>query len=88
MKQKKLLFTEMRNTANAISNYNKISTLKINVIENKFFDLLLRFPSVTSEPNYNLPIKHSTVHKIITNGVLPFTRPRRLDNAGKTEFIY
>lgn len=48
-------------------------------IENEFGKLLKQFPSITALPNFNQPIKHSVVHRIITEGRLPFSRPRRLD---------
>lgn len=45
-----------------------------------------------SEPDYSKHVKHSTVHKIVTEGTLPFTKPRRLDpikhKVAKTEFDF
>lgn len=52
--------------------------------------LLSEFPSVTCEPDYRKVVKHNTVHKLETNGSLPFSKPRRLDqikfNIAKKEF--
>lgn len=65
---------------------------RIFAYEDQYTNLLKEFPSLTSEPDYTKPVKHSTVHKIVTNGTLPYTKPRRLDHmkykVAKSEFEY
>lgn len=60
--------------------------------DNQYTNLLKRFPSLTSEPDYSKPVKHSTVHRLVTNGPLPYSKPRRLDpvkyKVAKTEFDF
>lgn len=63
----------------ATSGFCDIYGLKYSTKLNVFSDLLEKFPSITCEPDYTKTVKHSTVHRIQTNGVLPFSRPRRLD---------
>lgn len=48
-------------------------------IDNEFGQLLKQFPTITALPNFNHPVKHQVVHRIITTGGLPFSRSRRLD---------
>ena len=52
--------------------------------------LLSRYPQLLEQPNYHLPVKHSVVHYIETNGALPYCTPRRLPpdkhKAAKAEF--
>ena len=59
-------------------------------VTSEYNDIIQKFPSLTEEPNYFAPIKHTIVHHIITKGQLPVSRPRRLDasrhKAAKTEF--
>lgn len=52
---------------------------KIFYIENNYAQLLQNYPNLVIPPNFSLPVKHSVKHNIITNGYLPFCRPRRLD---------
>lgn len=56
----------------------------------KFNSLLSKFPSLTLEPSANSPIRHNVMHHIVTEGQLPFAKPRRLDpkrrKAAKHEF--
>ena len=70
--------------------FSKIYSLKIFNINSKWHKLLIDFPSVTSEPNYEIPVKHNTTHKLNTKGSLPFSKPRRLDpekfSIAKAEF--
>lgn len=60
------------------------------LVENEFMSVLKNFPELTREPSFDLPIKHDVVHKIVTKGQLPFSRPRKLDSnkfkIAKTEF--
>lgn len=48
-------------------------------IEGLYGSLLKEFPELTQEPRYDLPVKHNVVHRIVTEGQLPFCKPRRLD---------
>ena len=67
-----------------ISSYGNIQSYdapspKIFTISNEFSQILQNYPSLTAEPDYTKPVKHNVVHKIITQGDLPVSRPRRLD---------
>lgn len=57
-----------------------------------YSNLLREFPSLIQEPNYDLPVKHNVVHKIVTSGQLPYSRPRKLDamkhKIARDEFDY
>lgn len=74
------------------SGFSDIFSIKLSINENKFTKLLKDFPSITSEPDYTKLVNHNTVHKIETKGLLPFSKPRRLDpiklKIAKTEFEY
>lgn len=48
-------------------------------VEGSLGSLLKQFPELTQEPRYDLPVKHNVVHRIVTEGQLPFCKPRRLD---------
>lgn len=52
---------------------------KLFTIEGAYGDILRKYPELSSTPRYNLPVKHTVVHRIITAGQLPFCKPRRLD---------
>ena len=52
---------------------------KILVISNEFSEVLSQYPSLTEQPNYSSPVKHSVVHRILNKGDLPVSKPRRLD---------
>ncbi|GFX96361.1 retrovirus-related Pol polyprotein from transposon opus [Trichonephila clavipes] len=55
-----------------------------------YHKLLKEFPSITKLPNPNQPVKHNTVHYIITKGPPVVAKPRRLApdrlKIAKTEF--
>lgn len=59
-------------------------------LSGEYGKLLKQFPSITALPDFSKTSKHSVVHHIITEGQLPYARPRRLDpgkhKAAKTEF--
>ena len=55
------------------------STPKIFAFSNEFGQIIQNYPNLTAEPDYTKPVKHNVVHKIITHGDLPISRPRRLD---------
>lgn len=46
---------------------------------NSFSAILKNYPSLTQQPRFDLPVKHSVVHYIETSGRLPFSKARRLD---------
>lgn len=48
-------------------------------IQNEYGSILEKFPTLTTAPNYKQPVKHNVVHNIVTQGQLPFSKPRRLD---------
>lgn len=62
------------------------------VVNNDYNSLLRKFPSLTKAVDFNHPVKHNIVHRIITKGHLPYSKPRRLDphksKAARTEFEY
>lgn len=70
--------------------YSNTPTPKLFNVETKYTHILKQFPNLFSTPNFSLPVKHSVRHEIITDGYLPFCRPRRLDQEkykiAKTEF--
>ena len=47
-------------------------------IDSEYGEILKKFPSVFSPPDYSAPVKHNVVHHIVTTGPLPFAKPRRL----------
>ena len=65
-------------------------TPKYYSIDSHYGNILRNYPSLTTNPDYSAPVKHSVVHYIHTDGQLPFAKPRRLDDerhrAAKHEF--
>lgn len=61
-------------------------------VESVYGKILHEFPELMSQPDFNLPVKHSIVHYINTKGTLPKSRPRRLNpekmKAARDEFEY
>lgn len=92
VKHKCLIDPLTKLSVNAFSFYCKVPLPKIFSVDNQYTRLLKEYPSLISEPDYNKPVKHSTVHRLVTVGPLPFTKPRRLDpikyNVAKTEFDF
>lgn len=66
-------------TVNALSANVDTPTPRQYSIENQFGDLLKSFPSLIQPPDFNFPVKHNVVHRISTEGQLPFAKPRRLE---------
>lgn len=64
---------------NAIATKCNIPLPQLFSVSDEYTQLLKTFPSLTSEPDYSKPVKHSTVHRLVTEGQLPFSKPRRLD---------
>lgn len=48
-------------------------------VESTYGEILKKYPTLTSLPDFRHPVKHNIVHYISTKGSLPFSRPRRLD---------
>lgn len=90
LKNKKLIDTKTLLSINGFTINTATPIPKIFSVNNKYTQLLEQFPSITAPPNYSLPLKHTVKHHIITNGHLPFSKPRRLDptkhRIAKTEF--
>lgn len=61
-------------------------------ISSEFQSILNEFQILTQEPDYHLPVNHSVVHHILTNGHLPVSRARLLNadklKAAKNEFDF
>lgn len=92
VKHKSLIDPLTSLSVNALSCYCKVPLPKLFSIDNQYTRLLKQYPSIISEPDYSKPVRHSTVHRLLTKGPLPFTKPRRLDpvkyKAAKTEFDF
>jgi len=67
-------------------------TPRLYSIATEFGDILKKYPSLVSPPNFNLPVKHNVVHYIHTKGPLPYSKARRLCpekfKLAQTEFNY
>lgn len=75
-------------SVNTFSCYYELAPPKLLSADNQYTQLLKKYPTLISEPDYTKPIKHNTVHRLITEGSLPFTKPRILDPIAKTEFDF
>ncbi|GBN95167.1 Retrovirus-related Pol polyprotein from transposon opus [Araneus ventricosus] len=59
--------------------YADIHSVQISISKDKIYHKLLKeFPSITKLPNPNQPVKHTTVHHIVTKGPPVVAKPRRL----------
>ncbi|GBO25657.1 hypothetical protein AVEN_140417-1 [Araneus ventricosus] len=59
--------------------YADLHSVQISISEDTIYHKLLKeFPSITKLPNPNQPVKHTTVHHIITKGPPVVAKPRRL----------
>lgn len=67
-------------------------TPKIFSIEDNFGNILRKYPQLTQEPDFNLPVKHNVVHRIETKEHLPSCHFRRLTpeklKVARDEFDY
>lgn len=93
LKNKKLIDPATSLAVNAMRAYNcNTPTPRLYSIANEFGDILKKFPSLVSPPNFNLPVKHNVLHYIHTKGPLPYTKARRLNpekfKAAQVEFNY
>lgn len=67
-------------TVNAIVDRDSAPSIKLCIVENdQVASMLRKYPTLTQNPRYDLPVKHNVVHFIETKSQLPFSRPRRLD---------
>ncbi|GBM74470.1 Retrovirus-related Pol polyprotein from transposon gypsy [Araneus ventricosus] len=59
--------------------YANLHSVQISISRDTAFHKLLKeFPSITKLPNPNQPVKHNTVHHIVTKGPPVVAKPRRL----------
>ncbi|GBM95404.1 Retrovirus-related Pol polyprotein from transposon opus [Araneus ventricosus] len=59
--------------------YANLHSVQISISRDTVFHKLLKeFPSITKLPNPNQPVKHNTVHHIVTKGPPVVAKPRRL----------
>lgn len=79
LQNKRLIDNKTSLSTNCSLQNCSLSSIKIFPVENEFTQLLLKFRNLISSPDYNSPVRHSVKHYIITEGHLPFSRPRRLD---------
>ncbi|GFY10942.1 peptidase A2 domain-containing protein [Trichonephila clavipes] len=72
----------LRDTKTKPQSVGQLKHANLHSIQISFFTiyhkLLKEFPSITKLPNSNQPVKHNTVHYIITEGPPVVTKPRRL----------
>lgn len=79
LRNKKLIQSDTKLYVNAVSLVKCITpTPRLNSLNNEFGKILLEYPSLTSEPNFHSTPKHNIVHRIYTEGPLPYAKPRRL----------
>lgn len=92
LRNKKLLDSNTSLTVNTMDIEDPLPTVRVFMVNGPYGELLRCFSNLTQEPNYELPIKHNIVHRIVTEGQLPFSRSRRLDpekhRIAKDEFEY
>lgn len=79
IKNRKIFDSSSKHNIKTLSSTCDIFSLKIKEKCTKFLKILEKYPSITREPVYSDKIKHATVHRIETNGNLPYCKPRRLD---------
>ncbi|GBO23529.1 hypothetical protein AVEN_102898-1 [Araneus ventricosus] len=59
--------------------YANLHSVQISISRDTVFHKLLKeFPSITKLPNPNQPVKHNTIHHIVTKGPPVVAKPRRL----------
>ncbi|GBM41045.1 Transposon Ty3-I Gag-Pol polyprotein [Araneus ventricosus] len=59
--------------------YADLHSVQISISKDTIYHKLLKeFPSITKLPNPNQPVKHTTVHHIVTKGPPVVAKPRRL----------
>lgn len=79
LRQKRLIDPKTGISVNAVAILTNTLTPKHYSVNSSYDSILKMFPSLFTSPNYNLPVKHNVVHHIVTDGRLPFSKPRRLD---------
>lgn len=93
LKNRKLIDPSTSLTINAMRADNCVEpTPRLYSITTEFGEILKKFPSLVSPPNYNVPVKHNVVHHIHTKGPLPYSKARRLNpdkfKVAQVEFNY
>ena len=90
LKNKRIIDSETNLISRGILTWEESPSPKILVISCEFGSILSKYSSLTERPEYDKPVKHSVVHRILSQGTLPFSRPRRLDpvrhRAAQVEF--
>ena len=76
---KRLLDSYTSLTVSVLSLEDDTPSPKHYTVDNEFGLILRDFLSITEQPNFSHPVKHSITHKIHTKGPLPFAKPRRLE---------
>lgn len=92
VKNKRLIDPKYSTSISAALRTSDITTPIHFIVSNGYGQILKKFPTLTQEPNYDIPIKHNIVHRIHTSGQLPFHKARRLHPSkhkiAKMEFEY
>lgn len=78
LKNKKLVDSTTNMNVQALEVLDPCPSPKHFAIDSEFASILEEFPELTREPSFKTPFKHNVVHRIDTNGPLPFFKPRRL----------
>lgn len=74
--------------------HDEVLTLEHSTVncDQEMMVLLLEFPDLFKDPDFQKPLPHNVVHHIATSGKLPQAQPRRLDparlKAAKAEFDF
>lgn len=77
--QKKLIDPKTNIHVSGTLSTEEIPTPKFFNISTNFGDILNEFPFLLNEIDFNLPVKHTVVHRIVTKGHLPIHKARRLN---------
>ena len=79
LKGKRIIDQRTNLASNGTLAWDQSPSPKILVISDEFGSILSKYPSLTEQPDYSRPVKHNVVHRILTKGDLPVSKPRRLD---------
>lgn len=90
LRNKLLIDSKTSLSVNCYAGTSSVISTKLFSFEDQYTTLLRSFPRLVGTPDYFLPVKHTVRHFIVTEGHLPFCRPRRLDavkfNIAREEF--
>lgn len=78
LRNKCLRDSKTRLLANCRFKDAKVHSVKTVFSNNTYHELLKEFPAITKLPDPNQPVKHNTVHYIVTKGPPVVAKPRRL----------